>query len=532
VLALFEHPLPVSKNLPIATGQTIRIEAEVEIQSLPNLSTFKPLVDRYGQVIQAKFPGKITSDEAIHAAFKADENQLATWKPRADVDKFGGELNVPWAGKGNGFYTATKRNGYWWLKTPLGNPVFYTGVCTAPAIEWDSTPVNGRRDLFEELPPETGLVPSMWTHNVWGTQNTDYATIHGLNLIRRFGAKNYFSKATEECRQRIASWGFSGLGKWSVTLPETPLLPVISCGDVPRIDRHFDVFDSDVKDKLRASIAAQIGKDVSNPYILGYSFGNEYDEIITPEEVQHILASKTASPAKKAFIGFGLNLHSGEVRGSEAKLSEAWGAHDAGLLADQPLSAPAPDVEALRRFYATTYYATLYKTFKSVDPNRLYFGFWIVPNWWVNDHDWDLIAPNVDVIGFDRYADWPGIENLLARFDKPVLLGEFSFPSWYGGARGFGRYSIYTDSDAESGARYATLLSAASKCPQCVGTMWFQYRDEPITGRGPAVDNSATAGEHYAFGLIDACDLPKYDLVTPVRSANLMANTTRLEATH
>jgi hypothetical protein len=150
----------------------------------------------------------------------------------------------------------------------------------------------------------------------------------------------------------------------------------------------------------------------------------------------------------------------------------------------------------------------------------------------VNDEDWNLIAPNVDVIGFDRYADWAGIENLLARFDKPVLLGEFSFPAWYGGERGFGRYSIFTETDADSGDRYSKLLDDASRCPQCVGTMWFQYRDEPITGRGPATDSSVAAGEHFAFGLVDALDLPKLDLVKRVRAANLRANRVRLEANH
>jgi hypothetical protein len=533
-LALFERPLPLTTQFHVSSGQTVQIDAIVEIQSVPDPTAFKPLIDRFGQVIPAKFPGKIVSDAQLGIAFKADDQLLKSWGKRGDVDKFGGELGVSWAGKSSGFYTTTKRNGVWWLMTPLGNPVFYTGVCTAPSIEWDSTPVDGRRDLFEQLPPESGLEQSMWTHNVWGTQNTDYATIHGLNLLRRFGAKSFFTKATDECCRRVQGWGFSGFGKWCKVLPSMPVLPVIGVSDVPRIDRHFDVFDPEICARLKKSIASQIGKDVGNPYILGYSFGNEYDEIVTADEVRHILASKTTSPAKRAFIAFGMKLGKSALGpvGERPSFRVFWGANADRPMDDQALTAPDSDVNALRRFYASNYYQTLYRTFKSVDPNHLYFGFWIVPGWWVSDEDWNLIAPHVDVIGFDRYSDWPGIENLLSRYDKPVLLGEFSFPSWYGGARGFGRYGVYTESDAESGERYATLLGAAAKCTQCVGTMWFQYRDEPITGRGPAVDKSVTAGEHYAFGLIDACDLPKLDLVTRVRTANLNANSERLKITN
>ena len=41
---------------------------------------------------------------------------------------------------------------------------------------------------------------------------------------------------------------------------------------------------------------------------------------------------------------------------------------------------------------------------KSIDPNHLYLGMWVTPNWWENQTDWDLIAPHCDVIGFDFYS--------------------------------------------------------------------------------------------------------------------------------
>jgi hypothetical protein len=53
-----------------------------------------------------------------------------------------------------------------------------------------------------------------------------------------------------------------------------------------------------------------------------------------------------------------------------------------------------------------------------------------------------------------------------------------------------------------------------------------------LTGRGPSTGTGPVQGEHYAFGLVNACDVPKYDLVRPVRAANLAANSARLAATN
>jgi hypothetical protein len=77
-------------------------------------------------------------------------------------------------------------------------------------------------------------------------------------------------------------------------------------------------------------------------------------------------------------------------------------------------------------------------------------------------------------------------------------------------------------------------MAAAVAEPTTVGTMWFQYRDEPVSGRGPCPDGAANAlvcGEHYAFGVADETDRPKYALVERMRTANLCAGPQRLQLT-
>ena len=137
----------------------------------------------------------------------------------------------------------------------------------------------------------------------------------------------------------------------------------------------------------------------------GWSLGNEFDEIITAAETTNILAKGSTTAAKRALVDEALrSLYGGDV--AKARRGVGREAVERGRrLRGRAASAPAGDVEALRQYYARAYYGWVYRTVKELDPNHLYFGFWIVPGWWENESDWDLGAEFVDVIGYDRYAD-------------------------------------------------------------------------------------------------------------------------------
>jgi hypothetical protein len=263
---------------------------------------------------------------------------------------------------------------------------------------------------------------------------------------------------------------------------------------------------------------------VNDPLILGWSYGSEYKQIVTPDEIASILGMGAATPAKRALVDHALSAIYG---GNVAAMAAAWGVH-------ATLAPPAADIETLREYYADRYYEFLYQTVKSIDPNHLYFGSWIVPGWWVNSADWQLMAAHVDVMGFDRYA--PAFEDSLLRSlakssGKPIFLGEFSFPPSYNLMRG---YEVYPEAsasdDADAGAKYRTTLEAAARNPWCVGVAWFEYRDEPVSGRGfPGETHPGLVeGEDYAFGMVDVADRPKYDLVEQVRATNLAMAQRRL----
>jgi hypothetical protein len=96
--------------------------------------------------------------------------------------------------------------------------------------------------------------------------------------------------------------------------------------------------------------------------------------------------------------------------------------------------------------------------------------------------------------------------------------------------RGFGAYSVFADDDADSGDKYAKWLEQAARNPYCVGALWFHYRDQMLTGRGPGSGLKLVLGEHFAFGTVDVADRPKWDLVERMRKANTSAAKWRMDA--
>jgi hypothetical protein len=522
-LQLFEPGLPAGSALDTRPGDTVTIEARLRFES-SDPRRWAPFIDPYGQCRYADFAGKVTADRQLRDDIGAEEAVLQTMPPAAGYDTFGGATTLGWREAPTGFFRTVKRDGKWWLITPEGNPCFYTGVCAAPADQWETTPVTDREFLWEWLPPREGPFGAAWRGNAWSENaGTEYACLHTCNLVRKYGDQ-WHDRAMAQSIKRLKAWGFSGGGKWGS--PEGLVdVPVLGSWGTPRLAGHVDVFDPAMVARLRADLEAQIRPRLEDPLVLGWSLGNEYDEIIKRAEVREIMGRPAETPAKRAMLDHVLAT---TYKGVLADLCAAWKveAQDLeALYATQP-TPPDADVEAMRLFYEDGYYQTIYETIKAIDPNHLYLGCWVVPGWWESQDDWLLVAKHCDVVGYDRYTrEYAGelLESLQKASDRPTFCGEYSFPAWYDGARGFGRYGCNAKDEAESGDLYARWLQAAAADPYCVGMSWFFYRDQPLTGRGPGRGEQLVYGEHFAFGLITETDRPKWPLVRKMREANLQA---------
>ena len=259
------------------------------LQPAPNLQADAPLIDKYGQSIQSPWTGKVRSDSDLLAADAAEVLWLERHPQPAGLDAWGGMSWASWHEAATGYYTVAKHNGYWWLISPAGNPIFYTGLNDAPALAWDMTPVTGREWLFAELAPNSGATAAAWGNDVWGESgSTDYYAFIAANLIIKYGGA-WQQQALARTVQRIASWGFSGLGKWCSTVGNLPLLPVIYVYSVPNLVNHIDPFDTNIQSQFLSALQTQLAGQITDSTILGWSYQNEYDGIVTADEIQSIL---------------------------------------------------------------------------------------------------------------------------------------------------------------------------------------------------------------------------------------------------
>jgi hypothetical protein len=72
---------------------------------------------------------------------------------------------------------------------------------------------------------------------------------------------------------------------------------------------------------------------------------------------------------------------------------------------------------------------------------------------------------------------------------------------------------------AERGVAYRYYVEQAAAHPALIGTSWFQWVDQPCTGRFD--------GENYNIGLVDVTDRPYADLVEAMRTTHR-----RVQAVH
>lgn len=134
----------------------------------------------------------------------------------------------------------------------------------------------------------------------WLASQYDWEAKRGFYL-RKYGPEAWEAQVTAQALRRVQAWGFCGGGGWGAPagLVSTP---VLHRGGVPILAGHPDAFDPAVCKVLRDVIAAQIAPRRQDPLILGWSLGNEMDEVIRSDEVRAILRLGADVAAKRAFV--------------------------------------------------------------------------------------------------------------------------------------------------------------------------------------------------------------------------------------
>ncbi|SDH46075.1 beta-galactosidase [Pseudomonas abietaniphila] len=512
-------------------------------------AAYTHLLDGYGQYTRGKWPEKINNDDQLKALAGKEQTQLKAWlKERPAQDKYGGLLKGP-TFEAKGFFRTEKRNERWYLVTPEGHPFYSLGVNAVTADD-SQTYVEGRETMFSSLPGDDDPLATFYgkgnDHRDTGASKDRHFDqgrtfdFYGANLQRTYGVFDTQHWA-DHTLQRLQAWGFNTIGNWSEPALENPdvssqshvpyTLPLSIVGDYVSISTGHDwwggmpdPFDPRFAMATERAVAIAARDHRDDPYLIGYFADNEL-AWAAPGDDPHdryalaygTLKLTTDVPAKRAF----LKQLRDKYRNQEG-LSKAWGIdlpawelmEDPGF--EPPLPSPEhPEIENdfkyFQRVFAETYFKTISDALKWHAPNHLLLG----GRFGVSTPEAiEACAKFCDVLSFNLYTPKPqdGMDFAKLRvLDKPVLVSEFHFGSrdrgpFWGGAMEVAR-------EEDRGPAYSNFLKSALAEPSIVGVHWFQYLDQPATGR-------MLDGENGHLGLVGITDVPYQGFVEAVRKAN------------
>ena len=533
-------------------AQSILLERFGVQDSEPVLkAAYSELVDAYGQATRTRWPEKISSDDQLKASVAKEQQQLKTWlaeRNKSSLDQYGGWNKGP-AFDASGFFRTEKRDGRWYLVTPEGHPFYSLGVNTV-APDNSQTYVAGREWMFAALPKAGEPFDKYYGSGDNRTGNGAgegrgfgagrWYDFYAANLQRAYGTEGFDQKRwVNHTLDRLQGWGFNTVGNWSdedlATADRVPYtLPLSIVGDYASISTGTDwwggmpdPFDPRFAMATERAVAIAARDHRDDPWLIGFFADNELawagpgDDPKSRYALAYgTLRMTTDVPAKRAF----LKQLRDKYRNEEG-LSKAWGIHLAGweLMEDPgfepPMPSPEhPEIEAdfkyFQKTFADTYFKTISDSLKWHAPNQLLLGGRFAVS---TPEAVASCAQYCDVLSFNMYTLKPqdGYDFATLRaLDKPVLITEFNVGSadrgpFWGGVTQLAR-------EEDRAAAYSTFLTQAMAEPSIVGVHWFQYLDQPVTGR-------LLDGENGHFGLVGITDVPFQGFVDSVRKSNLAA---------
>ncbi|HLK69664.1 MAG TPA: hypothetical protein VKU19_39815 [Bryobacteraceae bacterium] len=418
----------------------------------------KPLVDQFGQWMADDWPSKATSLEQLKTAWAAEEKSLESAK--ASECPYGGYPGTK--SRATGFFRVEKIDGKWWFVDPDGHLFLSVGSDSIGSSV--STSTQGREQLFAAIPPSATGGPR------------GGASFYAWNLERRFGS-DWSAKWVDLTVRRMFAWGFNTVGNWSdARLGNAHRIPYVVTLRGWGIENGPmgvpDVYSADFAERIDRAAAQQCEPHKEDAFVLGYFLGNEPPwpgrESVA---VDAILAGPSSSLQKalRAFLADG----------------------------DTP--------EDRKRFLYQTYGRFVEAATAAIrkhDPNHLNLGLRFggtAPPEIVR------LSKVFDVYSLNNYAyrvNQVEIDKIRSLIDRPILIGEFHFGT---PGRGMTPGLKQTSSQEERGVAYRYYVESALSDPSIVGTHWFEWIDEPSTGRFD--------GENYNIGLLDVTDRPYRELI-------------------
>lgn len=479
---------------------------------------FFPFIDSFGQYRHKGWPGKVASQTDLESRRGTEAKDLGRNPGPKNWDQYGGDLNGPKL-KATGFFRTEKVEGKWWLVDPDGHLFFSHGIDCVRML--DSTPITERGSWFADFPgnkPEFARFhgQAYALHEHYAGKNPECFSFAGANLLRKYGSE-WQRTHPALIHQRLRSWGLNTIANWSDSqvflMRKTTYTDNLGSDRTKMIEgsegywgKFPDVFDPSFKESLRRGMAGKKGGSANDPWCIGYFSDNEMS---WGDELSLGLAA-LKSPREQA----GKQAFASQLRTRYAdisKLNDAWGtayeSWEALLDSRKAPEAPAskPDLRAFYTQAAEQYFRTVREVIREVAPNQLYLGCRFA---WVNPLAAAAAAKYCDVVSYNLYQRSVADFRFNGGADVPLIIGEFHFGALDRGM--FHTGLVPVENQAARAEAYKNYVQGALRHPQLVGCHWFQYQDEPTTGR--VYDE-----ENYQIGFVDIADTPYSETIQASR---------------
>lgn len=490
-----------------------------------------PLFDLYGQYRHRSWPDKITAEADFAAKAAREADDLAANPRPADWDRFGGWSAGPLR-TATGFFRVEKIDGQWWWVDPEGRLFWSHGIVrVGTRIRvggiYHGSPILNREYLFT-LPPRAsefgqfyGTEPA--STRFYYTKYPNHAVYDFLeaNLYRKYGA-DWPAKYGELAHRRLASWSLNTVANSSDPTiyrqhrtPYTAILYSAPMGaDENRIagsggnwGKLPDPFDPGWRAAMDRTLRSELADVLDDPWCLGLFVDNE----LHWGDATYIAEATIASPASQsAKVAFRVELE--RKYGEIAKLNAAWRTNHADWAAwaetttvpKRRTPALTADLEHFSREVTEAYFQGCRDAVKTAAPHHLYLGARFDGT---NTFVLQAAARYCDVISMNPY--YASVEDLALPpgVDRPILIGEFHFGALDRGP--LGSALVPVADQAARAVAYTEYVLSALRNPRIIGTHWFQYFDQPSSGRFDS--------ENYQTGFVDTCDTPYAETVAAAR---------------
>jgi hypothetical protein len=459
------------------------------------------LVDRFGQWAPVDWSGKVKDEAELKEAWKSE---TASLKP-IDLTKYsqyGGfkQHQV----KGTGFFRVQKIDGVWWFVDPEGYLFLSNGTNCMNASSGTRTTdreyiYEGLRAVEERLGRVPGGGAAVAGERVVGARaagtpaardtsgrgtarppmgrNADY---YGWNIRDRYG-DDFRTEWVNTAILRMNTWGLNTVANWSSgEIYQTGRVPFTLSLRGLQLERGVmglpDIYHPDYATSVEASIKAMAEQYKDNKWLLGYFVGNEqpwpgHEMILCDRVLAGDSYMKTALTEYLAKNG----------DNEQSKVNFVYETFDKFL-------------------------GMVNKYLKKHDPNHLNLGMRFVN---CPDRLIELIGKHFDVYSINSYNMAPP-KDFMDRISRltglPIAIGEYHFGT---PDRGMSAGIVQVGNHKERGNAFRYYNEQGYSHPALIGAHWFQWIDQPATGRND--------GENYNIGFVDVTDRPYPDMLEAMK---------------